>query len=523
MMVKQQTLERLNLIVLTIAGIAGVILAGAIPFTSGVGWDAPFEIEWGSLVASAGSTPSDVAELRRAVPTQDLSKGPQLFWLAAAIGQVTPLPEWNPDIYTASSYVLLGLASTLIALVGPLFFAIALRMVTGSSLVGVASFALIATTPLWLGMSSIDFRDIHVASGLTAFSAGLLLLATRPTHRRPWLYSGLIFIALGALVAVAGRAGSVILLGFLGAWGIAILTMQALMRNSPWSRVAASSALLVMSTLAGMALAVAMHPIGRAEPIAWLTEAVVFASDNPNVMLVRVLGQNITSDQAPWWYVPAWLLAQLPIITLVMCGIGAATWLIQRWRTRCFSAPGITALILFGQAVVLPIVILLARPNIYDGIRHFLFILPPLLALIVLSILRIRWRFSVPLVVLGVVLSLFASARWFPYSYAFVNPVAGAVKSVRVWEYDFWGLSAHAGIDQLKELGAERVFIRPGSRSSVPFGGEEFDAYLNSPDSDVKWGGLSFLRWDAELPPECAQEFEITRDGIPLLIGGMCS
>jgi hypothetical protein len=302
-----------------------------------------------------------------------------------------------------------------------------------------------------------------------------------------------------------------------------ILIMRAAAARTTWRGVVVNSVLIVLSLALGTVLAVVMHPIGRAEPISWLTQAVTFASDNPNVMLVRVMGQNISSDQAPWWYVPAWLTAQLPLATLIMALLGIGAWLLHSKRSHELSAPRDIYLVLLGQALVLPLAVLIAGPNIYDGIRHFLFLLPPLLSLIVLSVLRIRWTIAVPLLVLGVVLSVFASARWFPYSYAFVNPVAGAIKDVRVWEYDFWGLSARAGIDQLKELGAQRVFVRPGSRSAVPFGGEEFDTYLKSKDSGEKWGGVTFLRWDAELPPECTKDFDIKRDGITLLVGGVCS
>ena len=515
-----------------VIAVVGVVLSALTAVFSGIGWDAPFEVELGSVLLVTSADSQSVEVLTNAVATQDLSKGPQIFWLAQALGSILPLEPWTGSIEDPNNYALLGLSSVLLGTVGIGLLATGIGIALRSAGLGWVAFALMTTMPLWVGLSAVDYRDTQVASGLAAVSAAGVLLITNP-RTRAILYAAGGFAAVGAYLAIGGRSGSVLLLIVLLAW---IVGTTLIVRRNDLKVALIHSALVAAGALVGAVLAVASHPIGRYSPIAWLVEAVEFASANPNVMLVRVMGQNVTSSESPWWYVPAWLIAQLPLLTLVVVALVAVGFFWWKPRSRRGSPTATAVILLLGQAVALPTLVLLARPNIYDGIRHFLFMIPALFGLLAVAAWSLRGRRPLrstvnhPLGTAAILwtliavaaLSAFASARWYPYSYAFVNPVAGAIKEPRIWEYDYWGLATREAISQLETTtGASEIFIRPSARSALPFGGRDFEDYLEDPSG--RWAGVTFFRFDAELPQQCEPTIVISRDGIPLAEAGTCS
>ena len=509
----------------------GISLSLLTAVHSGIGWDAPFEVELGSVLLTTTANTESVEVLRNAVATQDLSKGPQIFWLAQALGSILPIESWTGVVEDPHNYALLGLGSVLLGTLGIGLLAVSLGMALHSKMLALVSFALMTTMPLWVGLSAVDFRDTQVAAGLAAVTGAAMLLAATPRSRAV-LFTASFFAAVGAYLAIGGRSGSVLLLIALSAW----LLVVTLIQRRHHLRLAITQSLVVFAGAAvGGALAVVSHPMGRYSPIDWLVEAVQYASANPNVMLVRVMGRNITSDQSPWWYVPAWLTAQLPLATFVMAIAIVIAFFVLRPRAGLTQPSTTVAIALVGPAIAVPVAVLLARPNIYDGIRHFLFMVPALLSLLVVlawsladrrlpggSDGRVVRASTLAWVLISVAaLSAFAAGRWYPYSYAFVNPVAGAIKEPRIWEYDYWGLTTREAINRLQSTtDASAIFVRPSSRSALPFGGRDFEEYLADPSGD--WAGITFFRFDAELPDECEPSFVISRDGIPLAEAGPC-
>ena len=512
--------------------IFGVLLSALTAVFGGIGWDAPFEVELGSVLLVTSADSESVEVLTNAVATQDLSKGPQIFWLAQALGSTLPLAPWTGAMADSGNYALLGLSSVALGTVGIVLLATSIGVALRSARLGWVALALMTTMPLWVGLTAVDYRDTQVASGLAAITGAGLLLTTKP-HTRPILVAAGVFATVGSYLAIGGRSGSVLLLIVLLAWIVG--TTLIVHRKSP--RVALThTAVASTGALLGATLAVASHPIGRYSPISWLMEAVEFASANPNVMLVRVMGQNITSSESPWWYVPAWLLAQMPLLSLVVIALVAVGFFWWKPRVTRDSPIAAAGIVLLGQAVALPTLVLLARPNIYDGIRHLLFMIPAIFGLLAVAAWSLRGRqplrssINRPLgttVILWTLIavaavSAFASARWYPYSYAFVNPAAGAIKEPRIWEYDYWGLATREAISRLEETtDASDIFIRPSARSALPFGGQDFEDYLEDPRG--RWAGVTFFRFDAELPQECEPTLVISRDGIPLAEAGPCS
>jgi hypothetical protein len=461
---------------------------------------------WSSVIAS--------------VPDQDVANGTLRFHLADVLvrlmGQDSGLDPTSPASYLAVSLVVIALS--VVALV---ILASSMRIVAGSWVPGLLAVAFTASLPLWIGLEGVAWRDMPVAAGLTVATAGLVILLSRTGLRGPAIAST-VLIGIGTVVAVSTRAGTIALVAAL----IVVSLLATLVQQRKTREVVALWVFCLGGFAGGVALSAALHPVGRLNPIEWIRVSVTLASDNPNATLVKVLAQDIISSDLPWWYIPVYVLAQVPLLTLVL-GVGAIVIIVLGSR----RVPSLSAALrqqaswwpLVVQAVVLPVGIILIGANLYDGLRHVLFIFPAafgLLGLIYWTFLT-RWatrrvRISVTCVIgMALGLSLFASARWFPYSYAFVNPVAGAIKDPRIWELDYWGLSVREGADRLRNGGSSLIGALPSANSAAPWGvGEGVDG------ADSVY---VFLRWDAALPTSCSETFRIERDGHVLGVGGRCA
>jgi len=179
------------------------------------------------------------------------------------------------------------------------------------------------------------------------------------------------------------------------------------------------------------------------------------------------------------------------------------------------------------QGIVVPVAILASRAVIYDGIRHLLFMLPALIGLAAAALALLdrraargsRWRAALPvLAVVTVAASLFDSARWAPYAYAYINPIAGHDTHSQSWELDYWGVSAREGVKRLHEAGVSPVSVQPAAQVGVLFGGIPYRGTF------VEGSGIYvFSRWGLTASTfGCNVLFTIKRDGHVLGEGASC-
>jgi hypothetical protein len=179
-------------------------------------------------------------------------------------------------------------------------------------------------------------------------------------------------------------------------------------------------------------------------------------------------GQLIPVPDMPRSYVPTLVALQLPeiLLALGLSGIaGAITAVATRGRG---SAGHRAALLAVMLAATLPILITIAaRPAMYNGIRHFVFVLPPLAVLGGLAGGWIAQRLEpfgraalvagALVLLVGAVSPVIAMARLHPYEYTHFNRIAGGAAGARPrFMLDYWGLSLTQASRQLRALIAER-------------------------------------------------------------------
>jgi hypothetical protein len=177
----------------------------------------------------------------------------------------------------------------------------------------------------------------------------------------------------------------------------------------------------------------------------------------------------------PRSYVPTLFALQLPEIFLGLGLAGAAGALIAALRHN-LAANRRAILLLVVLAAILPIAAaILARPALYNGIRHFVFVLPPFAVLGGLAgawLIESSGRHSrliagaaVIALLAGIGLPIVDMVRLHPYEYAYFNRLAGGVAGARGrYMIDYWGLSFKQASRGLAAKLAERNETKPGDR-----------------------------------------------------------
>jgi hypothetical protein len=166
-------------------------------------------------------------------------------------------------------------------------------------------------------------------------------------------------------------------------------------------------------------------------------------------------GQLIEVTQMPRDYVPALLLLQVPLLMLVsgLSGtVGAAVAAVRGWQDRADIRRRAVLLALVLAPTVPVLVTVATRPGLYNGIRHFVFILPPLA---VLGGLTVAWlaqhlerlgalamAAGAFAIIAGIAPPVVDMVRLHPYEYTYYNRLLGGVAGVRPrYMLDYWGLS----------------------------------------------------------------------------------
>lgn len=183
-----------------------------------------------------------------------------------------------------------------------------------------------------------------------------------------------------------------------------------------------------------------------------------------------IAGQVIPIDQTPRYYLPLYLLVRLPELSLVGLACAAGFGLRAILSRHALLWPAARDLVPLTVAALLPLTLaMLTKPPLYNGIRHFLFIVPPLSVLAALGLCALwsRLRYSPRLrrlLVLGAVLLLIpplqSQIRLHPYQYLQYNLLVGGLRGAdQNWETDYWSTSLREAAKLLRaRLATEKDF-----------------------------------------------------------------
>jgi len=131
-------------------------------------------------------------------------------------------------------------------------------------------------------------------------------------------------------------------------------------------------------------------------------------------------------------------------------------------------------MLVVALAAMLPVAItLITRPAMYNGIRHFVFVVPPLavagglaVAAIAERLQQQAWRLVLAAALIaGLLVPIVQMVRLHPYEYVHFNLIAGGPAGARGrFMLDYWGLSLKQAGNELRDHLAARGELPPAGR-----------------------------------------------------------
>lgn len=481
----RQLADRMALTIL-----AAVAIAVVLTFKDyGLGWDDYTQSQYGELLLKLYR--SGFAD-RRALSFVNLYQYGGGFDMAAALAaKVLPFGLFETRRLIGGIVGIVGLIAS---------WRLDRRL--GGPWAGLAALALLAACPLYFGHMMMNVKDAPFAVAMIILLLGAVRAFDEYPHATPGTVA-LFGIGLGTAFGTRVLAG--LAAPEIGAGLLLIVWLEA--RAQGLRAAALRLGRFLWSLLPGLALGyiimALLWPWSVISPLNPIRAALYFDTffatfEKPWHELYD--GHALLVTAMPATYLPHLLLLKLPLLLLVLGLAGAVGALIA--TARGATPPSRRAiLLLLVITFFLPIgLAMVTHPAFYNGVRHFVFVVPPFAVLGGLAsgwlMERLRRHGRVALAgflavfVAGIAVPTIAMVRLHPYEYAYFNALAGGVRGAHdKYMLDYWGLAFKQAGNALHDKLAEAHERLPaGRRWVVAICGEARAARLAlGPDFDVNW------------------------------------
>ncbi len=332
-------------------------------------------------------------------------------------------------------------------------------------LAGFLSAFFLIMTPRYYGHAFNNPIDLPVAA-LSIFVIYYLVRVLYSLPRPPKMLIIKLGLALGLTLGI--RVGLVILVGYIG------LAFGLWFAHRYWRSLAGGQPFAVRSVLfqlAGVFLGTGalaygvmllFWPAAQVDPLRHPLRSLWRATHFEYPFKVFFDGEFILNSDLPWYYLLKWFWITLPEFYFV--ALAAGLFLTGRfiWRFRQKATPSnpnqlLGSVILLTAALFPLAYAAVTTPVDYDGIRHFLFVVPLLAVIAAVSVAGLAER-RVPVPVLvAVVAVILASAgvtavdmiQLHPSQYIYFNRSfgGGVAQAAQSFETDYWGNSFKEGVE----------------------------------------------------------------------------
>lgn len=218
-----------------------------------------------------------------------------------------------------------------------------------------------------------------------------------------------------------------------------------------WQRLLDSIAQISVVFCIGLLVHFVTLPYLAADPFSRFLELFTNAKSFPWDGPMLFMGKLIHPTQLPATYIPTWFLITTPVATIILWIASIKLALKSKLAQLLWLSLGINGLIL-----------IVAQPTIYDGIRHLLFLLPLIAILACLSVIQLikghwRWKkIAIGLILANTLLVLVQYLLLFPYQYTYFNELVGYLPGGNnKFELDYWGASYKTAVETFNDQ-AER-------------------------------------------------------------------
>ena len=439
--------------------LAIVSLFAALTFRDyGLGWDDYTHAQYGDLLLSLYS--SGFHDTRALHFVNLYLYGGGFDMAAALLAKIVPFDLFETRRLLGAIVGIAGLAIT---------WRIGRRI--GGPIAGLVALLLLAACPLYLGHMFMNPKDAPFAVAMALFLLGLVRLLEE--YPRPSagtvIIVGLGFgLSIGSrIMAGFGLVGAVVTFAFLFAVEARAEGVRTAGRHTGTLLLA-----LIPAAILAYAVMAVIWPWGVENPLNPILAIETFSHFFEKPWRELFDGLLLEPTQMPRSYALTLLGLKLPELVIAAGVIGLGLLLTDAFRAA--KPPRIRAVRLaVALAAILPVAAtVVTQPAMYNGVRHFVFVLPPLAvaggfaaAWLATRANRLGRAALAVVLAIGLAAPAIGMAKLHPYEYAYFNDIAGGVRGAKPrFMLDYWGLAFKQAGGQLREALHARGETPPAGR-----------------------------------------------------------
>lgn len=369
----------------------------------------------------------------------------------------------------------------------------------GGPVAGLATLLLLVLCPTFYGHMFMNPKDAPFAVSMVILMLGLVRLVEEYPSPSP---RTILIVGLGAGLSIGCRilGGLALVYALVGFTPLLLEEIRTHGMREAAHRFAHVLCVLLPGLVFGYLVMGLIWPWSIMEPSNPFHALTYFSHFFEKPWKEMFEGALVSVPDMPWSYLPTLFALQLPEVLLALAIAGVVGTLMSLSRTDV-SARRKTILLMLTLAATLPLVIaMVKRPALYNGIRHFIFVIPPMTVLAGAAFARgmdwlkenrRSWQPAVLAVFsFGLLLPLGEMIRLHPYQYTHFNHIAGTVRSAdSLFMLDYWGLALKQASDGLRDELVERQEAPPTNRKwKVAVCGPQRPAQVAlGPDFTIGW------------------------------------
>src|ERR1700710_474066 len=369
----------------------------------------------------------------------------------------------------------------------------------GGPLGGVATLLLLTLCPTFYGHMFMNPKDAPFAVSMVILMLGLVRLAEEYPSPSP---RTILIVGLGTGLSIGSRilGGLAFLYAVVGFLPLFLEEIHTHNARDAAHRFAHVLVVLLPGLVLGYLVMGLIWPWSIMEPGNPFRALTYFSYFFEKPWKEMFDGAMVSVPDMPWSYLPTLFALQLPevLLGLTFAGVVGTFMVLPRADV---PARRKTILLMLTLAATLPLVIAMVKPPaLYNGIRHFIFVIPPMTVLAGVAFAWLidwlkehhrRWQPAVVAVfAFGLMLPIGEMIRLHPYQYTHFNHIAGTVRAADdLYMLDYWGLALKQASDSLREELTERQETAPrGRKWKVAGCGPQRPAQVAlGPDFTIGW------------------------------------
>lgn len=342
------------------------------------------------------------------------------------------------------------------------------KEISGSWRVGFLSLLFVVLSPRIFGHSMNNPKDIPFAAAY-AFTLLYLIRFLRELPR-PGLKT-VFFLIIGIAASINIRVGGILLIAYFGLFSGLIYLWRGDLRSElvkikGWVR---AISLVLLVCIAGYFGGLLYWPFGQQDPLSNPFRSLSEMSNFSTSIKMLFEGRHLWSDELPWYYILKWMAIGSPLYLLAGVLLFPVFLFVRR------RSPEAIYLLFVAFTAIFPVVYAVIQgSSLYDGMRHFLFVIPVLAVLgawawdrlINLRLPNAYFSYGLSgLLTVGLVLPLLSMFRNHPYQSVYFNEAFGGAKAAYGhYEMDYWMNSMKEMCEWLVENDPD---IRAGKEKTI--------------------------------------------------------